>query len=167
MIAFKWILNVLSTQSRALHPSRTHRSTVRTPCPHSVAFPLPFATLSTLKGLSVAQVRVIFQLPLEYGRFDTPLAYVEWYTPLTSYIPAIGMYQISRSFRNRYRRASIIPVNQIVRSCHLIPKFGTKIGRSWNAENVLALADHYYVNCDISLHNFVLFRYLDPSSDES
>jgi hypothetical protein len=115
-----------------------------------------------VKELSVAQVRVIFQLPSEYGRFDTPLAYVEWYTPLQMYIPSLGMYQISRSFRNRYRCASIIPVNQIVRSCHLIPKFGTKIGRTWNPENVLQSADSYYVNPDLRLHDFVLFRYMDP-----
>ncbi|KAH9983681.1 hypothetical protein BJV77DRAFT_1062367 [Russula vinacea] len=51
-----------------------------------------------LKGLSVAQVRAIFQLPQEYSQFDTPLAYVEWYTPLQSYVPSLGMYQISRSF---------------------------------------------------------------------
>jgi hypothetical protein len=116
------------------------------------------------KDLSVAQVRVIFQLPPEYGSFDIPLAYVEWYTPLKSYIPSLGMYQISRSFRSRYRRASIIPVNQIVQSCHLIPKFGAKIGRTWNTENVLDSADTYYLNPDLRLHDFVLFRYMDPTS---
>lgn len=68
------------------------------------------------------------------------------------------MYQLTRSFRNRYRRASIIPVNQIVRSCHLIPKFGAKIGRNWNAENVLDAADYFYLNPDLRLHDFVLFR---------
>jgi hypothetical protein len=116
------------------------------------------ANCDGLKDVSVAQVHVIFQLPGEYGRFDTPLAYVEWYTPLQSFNPSLGMYQVTRSFRNRYRRASIIPVNQIIRSCHLIPKFGTKIGRTWNAENALDSADTYYLNPDLRLHDFVLFR---------
>ena len=49
------------------------------------------------KGLSVAQVRLIFQLPPEYGRFDTPLAYLEWYN-LQSYIPSLGMYQVTCSY---------------------------------------------------------------------
>ena len=106
----------------------------------------------------MGQVRVIFELPLEYGRFDIPLAYIEWYTPLQLYIPSLGMYQVTRSFRNRYRRASIIPVDQIVRSCHLIPKFGKKIGRTWNAENVLDSADTYYLNPDLRLHDFIHFR---------
>lgn len=117
-----------------------------------------------LKDLSVAQVRVIFRLPPEYGHFDTPLAYVEWYTELKKYNALLGMYQIRRSYRNRYRRGSIIPVTQIVRSCHLIPKFGTKIGRSWNSENALESADTYYLNSDLRLQDFVLFRYMDPNS---
>lgn len=129
--------------------------------------PYSLADAMLEKDLSVAQVRVIFQLPPEYGRFDTPLAYVEWYTPLQLYNPSLGMYQISRSFRNRYRRASIIPVNQIVRSCHLIPKFGTKIGRMWNTDNVLEMADTFYLNPDLRLHDFILFRYMDGNRPQS
>jgi hypothetical protein len=119
------------------------------------------------KDLSVAQVRVIFQLPPEYGRFDIPLAYVEWYTPLQSFVPSLGMYQVTCSSRNHYRHASIIPVNQIVRSCHLIPKFGTKIGRTWNADNILNSADTYYLNPDLRLHDFILYRYMNPTSSQT
>ena len=68
------------------------------------------------------------------------------------------MYQVTRSFQNRYQHASIIPVDQIVRSCHLIPKFGNKVGRTWNPENVLDSVDTYYLNPDLRLHDFVLFR---------
>ena len=120
------------------------------------------------QDLSVGQVRIIFQLPPEYGQFDIPLAFVEWYTPLRHLHPSLGMYQVTRSFQSRYRRASIIPVNQIVRSCHLIPKFGTKVGRTWNAENVLDSADTYYVNPYLRMHDFVLFKYMDqPTSSAS
>ena len=55
-------------------------------------------------------------------------------------------------------------MNQIIRSCHLIPKFGTRIGCSWNAENVLDAADTYLLNPDLCLHDFVLLRYMDPTS---
>jgi hypothetical protein len=101
--------------------------------------------------LTVAQVWVIFKLPSEYGHFDTPLAYVEWYTPLQSYSPSLGMYQITHSFRNRYWHASIIPIDQIVRSYHLIPKFGNKVGCTWNAKSVLDSIDTYYLNPDLRL----------------
>src|SRR5258707_4831088 len=95
----------------------------------------------------------------EFVRFYTnsPLAYLEWYN-LQSYIPSLRMYQVTHSYRNRSRHASIIPVNQIVQSCHLIPKFGTKIGRTWKAENVLDTADAFYLNPNLRLHDFVLFR---------
>ncbi|KAJ7023001.1 hypothetical protein C8F04DRAFT_1240393 [Mycena alexandri] len=37
----------------------------------------------SLEGLFAGRVRVIFALPVKYGRFNVPLAYVEWYKPLT------------------------------------------------------------------------------------
>jgi hypothetical protein len=101
--------------------------------------------------LIVAQVWVIFKLPPEYRHFDTPLAYIEWYTPLQLYSPSLGMYQITHSFRNRYRHTFIIPVDQIVWSCHLIPKFGNKVGHTWNAKSVLDSIDTYYLNPNLCL----------------
>ena len=109
------------------------------------------------KGILVAQVHVIFQLPSEYG-FETPLAYVEWYTPLQLYSPSLRMYQVSRSSWSRYQCASIIPVTQIIQSCHLIPKFSTKIGYTWDSENVLDFTDVYYLNPDLQIHDFIVFR---------
>ncbi|KAF8127087.1 hypothetical protein K438DRAFT_1474305, partial [Mycena galopus ATCC 62051] len=50
-----------------------------------------------------------------------PLAYIEWYKPLTQLDTDLGMYKIAPAFNHGARRASIIPVTQIARSCHLIP----------------------------------------------
>ena len=116
---------------------------------------------SPLSRLTVGQVKVIFRIPDEFGSFPHPMAYVEWFTPLTSLAPDPLMYQISRSTRNRQRRASIIPITQIERLVHLIPKFGKKFDLSWSSENVLNKAQVFYVNIYFRHWDFVLFRYLD------
>ena len=74
------------------------------------------------------------------------------------------MYQVTCSFQNQYRCVSIIPANQIVQSCHLIPKFGTKIGHLWTTENTLDSVNAYYLNPDLHLQDFTLLRYIDPNS---
>ena len=49
---------------------------------------LPYLLTVSLASLGlraqVAQVRVIFNLPAEFGQYGHPLAYVHWYTPLRS-----------------------------------------------------------------------------------
>jgi len=112
------------------------------------------------EGLTVGQVRVIFQLPEEFGTFQHPLAYVEWFTAFGSPVPDLGMYQVSRSSRHHRRRASIIPVTQIERTVHLIPKFGRQMDSSWNSENVLELCKIFFVNPYLRHLDFLLFRYL-------
>jgi hypothetical protein len=111
-------------------------------------------------GLTVGQVRVIFQLPGEFGMFEHPLAYIEWFTAFQAPIPELGMYQVSRSSRRHRRRASIIPVTQIERSVHLIPKFGREIDPTWSSDNVLELCKTFYVNPYLRHLDFLLFRYL-------
>ena len=116
---------------------------------------------SPLSRLTVGQVKVIFCIPDEFGSFPHPMAYVEWFTPLTSLAPDLLIYQISRSTCNRQCRASIIPITQIERLVHLIPKFGKKIDLSWSSENVLNKAQVFYVNVYFRHWDFVLFHYLD------
>ncbi|KAJ7218589.1 hypothetical protein GGX14DRAFT_340872, partial [Mycena pura] len=55
-----------------------------------------------------------------------PLAYIEWsrYKPLTQLDKSLGMYKITPAMHLQNRRASIIPITLISRSCHLIPQFG-------------------------------------------
>ena len=47
--------------------------------------------------IQVAHVKVIFQLPEEYGSLEHPLPYVEWFTPpsLNVPIPELGFYCLS------------------------------------------------------------------------
>ncbi|KAH9929841.1 uncharacterized protein B0H18DRAFT_873779 [Fomitopsis serialis] len=71
----------------------------------------------------VARVRVIFDLPQQFGSLPHPLAYIEWYTPLRTKVPdpRVGLYQISPSTQRRRPNAAIVRVDQIKRACHLIP----------------------------------------------
>ncbi|KIL58543.1 hypothetical protein M378DRAFT_86367 [Amanita muscaria Koide BX008] len=112
-----------------------------------------------LKDISVAQVRTIFQLPLEFRSFKKTLAYVEWFTPLQRIDPVSGMYKIRRSTHMHRPRASIIPLDQILQSCHLIPMFGPQVGRDWTPENALQMADTFYLNTDLRIRDFYLLRY--------
>jgi hypothetical protein len=112
-------------------------------------------------GTTVCQVRVIFRLPEEYGQYDTPLAYVEWFTPLDIVQEELGMYKVHRATHQRRRKASIIPVTQILRSCHLIPDFATKISRAWSSKTVLDEAKEFYLNPYLRMHDFVLFRVVE------
>ncbi|KAJ7853846.1 hypothetical protein B0H14DRAFT_3085568 [Mycena olivaceomarginata] len=77
-----------------------------------------------IHGISVARIRVIFRLPEHYGSYPRPLAYVDWYKPLKTPVSNIRMHEVSLSSRNHRQNSSIIPITEILRSCHLIPVFG-------------------------------------------
>ncbi|RDX46169.1 hypothetical protein OH76DRAFT_1356587 [Lentinus brumalis] len=114
-----------------------------------------------LDGLCVARVRAIFRLPEAYGpRFKDPVTYVEWFTSLRQLDAETGMFKISKSTRNHRRRSSIIPITQIIRSCHLIPVWGKAMDRTWNSRNVLDRCSRFFVNPYLRHHDFVLLRYL-------
>ncbi|KAI0824575.1 hypothetical protein BC628DRAFT_1279406, partial [Trametes gibbosa] len=53
-----------------------------------------------------------------------PLAYVEWFTAFQTLDSTTGMYIVSPSTRQRLRNTSIIPLGDIIRTCHLIPCWG-------------------------------------------
>ncbi|KAH9847789.1 hypothetical protein C2E23DRAFT_764843 [Lenzites betulinus] len=127
-----------------------------------------FDKANPLKGLRVARVRVIFQLPFSYNmarlNITEPLAYLEWFTPFRTVDSATGMYIVSASTRQHRRFCSVIPISLISRSCHLIPRWGK------HAEHhVLAAGDDvlddpalkFFVNPYLRHHDFVLFRLLD------
>ncbi|KAI8970811.1 hypothetical protein BD414DRAFT_427205, partial [Trametes punicea] len=44
------------------------------------------------------------------------------------------------------RLASIIPVERIARSCHLLPCFGSVAPREWSSSNVLDRCPVFYLN---------------------
>ncbi|KAJ7586918.1 hypothetical protein C8J56DRAFT_763169, partial [Mycena floridula] len=51
------------------------------------------------------------------------LAFVEWFTAFTTPHEYSGLYRVRPLTQNHQRRCSIIPVSQILHSCHLIPDF--------------------------------------------
>jgi hypothetical protein len=117
--------------------------------------------LILVSDLCTAQVRLLFNLPVEYGSFSEPLAYVEWFKPLRTRDPHHGMFKISRATRQHQRYRSIIPVSHIARSCHLIPVFGPEVRPEWNTNNVLEESKEFYLNHYLRHLDFVLFRYLN------
>lgn len=111
---------------------------------------------STLDGLRVGQIRVIFSLPPQFGRYPHPLAYVEWFTPLQTQNSITGMYSITRSTRLGRRNAEVISATRIVRACHLIAKCGREINETWTTDNVLEKATTFWVNRYIDVDTFTL-----------
>ncbi|KAG2136520.1 uncharacterized protein EDB93DRAFT_1303272 [Suillus bovinus] len=120
-----------------------------------------------LEGFGVGQVRVIFSLPPKSLQLLFPptvnipphLAYIEWFTPFPSAPDRNnGLYKLSRLMRGGDRVASIVPVGDIVRSIHLIPKFGDSAPREWTSETVLEDCNTFWVNSYIDRHTFSIFR---------
>lgn len=110
----------------------------------------------------VVQIRVVFQLPRSALSSvflssrpapPTDLAYVEWFSPLsTPPEDPHGMYQISRSYRNNRRSASIIPLAEVCRSVQLFPVFGPVAPRQWQGPTVLEECRTFYINPFIDRH---------------
>ncbi|KAF8124506.1 hypothetical protein K438DRAFT_2154332 [Mycena galopus ATCC 62051] len=114
---------------------------------------------SPIDGLGVARVRVIFKLPENHGNYPDPLAYIDWFKPLTTPVADLEMYRVSLSTRMHHQKSEIIPVTDIVRSCHLIPRFGRRVDPTWTSENVLDHCKEFYLNPYLRHHDFFLFRY--------
>ncbi|KIK78447.1 hypothetical protein PAXRUDRAFT_325404 [Paxillus rubicundulus Ve08.2h10] len=115
-------------------------------------------------GYRVAQVRVVFTIPEQsHDQLVPPrvniipqhLAYVEWFTPFATPELHHGMYKISRCFEHGERLASIIPVKNIRRSVHLIPKFGRLVSREWTSSTVLEECNDFFVNPFTDRHAYL------------
>ncbi|KAJ7131790.1 hypothetical protein C8R43DRAFT_895475 [Mycena crocata] len=109
-------------------------------------------------GLRPAQIRVIFNLPPQFGTYPHPLAYIEWFTPLNRPDSVTGMYTTHRSTRLHRRNAAVVSVEHIVRSCHLMAKCGSVIDRTWTSFNVLDTADTFHVNPYVLVDTFTRQR---------
>jgi hypothetical protein len=56
------------------------------------------------------------------------------------------MYKVNRSLKDSDRIASVIPLTNIRRSIHLLPKFGPVAPAEWKSSNVLDECSHFFVN---------------------
>ena len=109
--------------------------------------------------MRAAQVRVIFTLPRQFGAYyarAAALAYVEWFTSFREQDPFSGLCQVSRSTRQLQRNAAVVPVNGLVRPCHLIPKMGQSVDRGWTGGNVYEAANDPYLNAYIDVDMFCI-----------
>ncbi|KAJ7312551.1 hypothetical protein DFH08DRAFT_791323 [Mycena albidolilacea] len=110
--------------------------------------------ITGVAGYRVAQVRVVFSLNARHiATLFSPgivppkhLAYVEWFSPFTEPEPDHLMYKVNRSLKDGDRLSSIIPVANIRRSVHLLPKFGPVAPAEWKSTNVLDRCRYFYVN---------------------
>ena len=106
-------------------------------------------------GYHVGRVRVVFSIPTRYhDQVFKPtiavllhLAYVQWYSKLTEPEPNHGMFKL-RPLKDAEGSwiCSIVPVGNIRRSVHLIPKFGPVAPAEWTSSNILDRCDVFYLN---------------------
>ncbi len=105
----------------------------------------------------VARVRVVFKIPERGTPHLFPaiapekrpqyLAYVELFTPLNTKHPDHGLYKVSPAYTSDGKRLGlVVPIDDIVRSCHLIPDFGPVAPREWTSSNVLDRCTSFYLN---------------------
>ena len=115
----------------------------------------------------MAQIRVVFSLQRAHtdaiqrgnpnAEIPKHLAYVHWFTPFEAQPdPDHKMYSVARSFVNRLPEASIIAVNDIRRSVHLIPQFPLEgVPPEWKSHNTLDKATDFFVNCFLDRHTYM------------
>ncbi|KAI0054953.1 hypothetical protein BV25DRAFT_1816322 [Artomyces pyxidatus] len=117
-------------------------------------------------GYRVGQIRLVFGLSIRANNaaFSKPqdapthFAYIEWFSRFAGAAePHHNMYKVLRSMnRQRTERvASIVPVTQLHRSVHLVPKFGPEAPREWSSSNVLELCQHFFVNSFTDRHTYI------------
>ncbi|KAI0670040.1 hypothetical protein C8Q78DRAFT_976760, partial [Trametes maxima] len=119
-------------------------------------------------GFRVAQVRLVFRIPPKklaglFPRVPSPscpqghLAYVEWFTPSSrAPHPDHGLYRFTRLMRRGERLASIVPVEEIERSCHLFPIFGAVAPREWSSDTVLERCEAFLLNAFADWYMYML-----------
>lgn len=67
------------------------------------------------------------------------------------------MYKVSRSIKDGRRSASIIPVDTIARSVHLLPRFSHVTPRDWNVSTVLDKCHSFYINPFTNVNSYLIF----------
>ncbi|KAG6372403.1 hypothetical protein JVT61DRAFT_7876 [Boletus reticuloceps] len=103
----------------------------------------------------VGRVKVIFSIPpkaigLLFWRERQPpkhLVYVEWFTKFSAEPePTTKMYRIRKAVRDGEPLASVVLVQVIGRSVHLLPKWGRNVPTEWTSSNVVDLCPVFFLN---------------------
>ncbi|KAG1888441.1 uncharacterized protein F5891DRAFT_894755, partial [Suillus fuscotomentosus] len=111
---------------------------------------------TALEGLQVAQVCLIFNLPIHLRTAGQPfhLALIEWFNPFRTRNALLELHTVSRSYAGQAPRTEVIPISQIAGSCHLIPKFGTHVNQTWRWDFILDACKSFYLNPWIDMYSF-------------
>ncbi|KAG1789923.1 uncharacterized protein HD556DRAFT_1446500 [Suillus plorans] len=80
-------------------------------------------TAKGISGLRVGEVKVVFNLPSRLGKFSHPLLYVHWFRPLQTFDDNLQTFRLARSSRQHGPHAAIVPATEVIRVCHVIPRF--------------------------------------------
>lgn len=130
-------------------------------CP--VTKPCNFSTLTSFRSSRGSSPLHIHSLRAPPPLLPCRLAYVEWFTPFRAPDPDTKLYSVSRSTRNHVRAADIMPIDNIVSSCHLAPKYGTQYHPAkWTSTNVLAECKVFILNKYIRVATFYEHRIVPP-----
>ena len=91
-------------------------------------------------------------------RPPTFLAYVEWFSPIPATPdPKHLMYKVSRSIQGGRQNASIIPVDTILGSIHLLPCFGPIMPHDWTTYTILDKSQNFYINPFTNVQSYMTF----------
>ncbi|KAJ3807099.1 hypothetical protein F5876DRAFT_90747 [Lentinula aff. lateritia] len=84
------------------------------------------------------------------------LAYVEWFSKFPrSHKPHSRLYQVKKEINGDGTvAASVIPVEVIIRSVHLLPKWGGTVPSEWTGETVLDLSPSFLLNIFKDDHSY-------------
>ncbi|KAH9900748.1 hypothetical protein C8Q73DRAFT_636509 [Cubamyces lactineus] len=106
-----------------------------------------------LTGLRAGQVHVIFRLP-DHLNYNEPLVYLNWFRPFRTANRTTDLPPTSHSIRAHKRNVSILKVSDILRPCHLVPKFQGSNTSQWAAEDILNEPLTFLLNRYIDFHMF-------------
>lgn len=114
--------------------------------------------LPGMLGMTVARVRGLFSFV--YDDLCHDCAFVEWFELDSDQPdPATGMWIVKPEMRERERAQSIIPINSIIRACHLIGVYSqSSIPVDFHFADSLVAFKRYYVNwfADYHIHETVI-----------
>ena len=109
-------------------------------------------------GLRVARLKLVFTLPNTLHPVPLRLAYIEWFRPFGVRDHTTSMFVVAPATRNQVSFSQVVELEDIVRSCHLIPKFGSVVSLDWTRDNVYDRCNKFFVNPFIDVHSFILFQ---------